>query len=212
RDHGVDRAHVDDGAGAPAGLDLRDHPPRSGLVVEARVLERHTKHAVELGLRQVEADGAMDDAGIVDDNVEVAERAAGFSDHVLGVARVADVGGHEAGLAERTRLGLAGGGVDVGDGDARTLGDVTPCDREPDAVRGAGDDRDLVLEPHATLRASVEGSTRLKRVVPAKAGTHDHRPLEYGSPHTRGDYRVISAARTGDRETSRQVRGRWAAV
>src|SRR5262249_16716674 len=88
----------------------------------------------------------------VDQNVEVAERTAGFGDHVLGVAGIADVGGHEAGLAERTRLGLAGGGVDVGDGDARPLGDVAPCDREPDAVRGTGDDGDLVLEPHAVLR------------------------------------------------------------
>jgi len=136
-------------------------PPRGGLADEERALEVHPQHAVEIGLRQVEEIGAMDDAGIVDQNVEIAERAAGFGDHVLGVAGVADVGGHETGLlAQRARRGLAGGGVDVGDGDAGTLGDVAAGDCEPDAVRGAGDDRDLVLEPHAGLRRSVNGSTR----------------------------------------------------
>src|SRR5262249_52623453 len=110
---------------------------------------------------------------------------------------------HEAGLAQRVRLGLAGGGVDVGDGDARTLGDVTPCDREPDAVRGAGDDRDLVLEPHACLPIA-EVSTRTRSVVPA----HSVDALCAGTTIER----LFSAARTGDRETSRRVRGRWAAV
>ena len=156
RDHGVDRAHVDDGAGGFAGLHLRDHAPRGGLADEERALEVHPQHAVEIGFRELEEIGAVDDAGIVDHNVEIAERAAGFGDHVLGVVRIADVGGDEAGAAERARRGLAGGRVDIGDGDARTLGDVAPGDRQPDAVRAAGDDRDLVLEPHGVLRMLTE--------------------------------------------------------
>ena len=41
--------------------------------------------------------------------------------------------------------------TDVGEGDARALGDVAAGDGQPDAVRGAGDDRDFVLESHAHL-------------------------------------------------------------
>ena len=77
----------------------------------------------------VEEIGAVNDAGIVDQDVEAAERAAGFRDHVLGRPRIADVGGDEAGMAEAARGGLAGGGIDVGDGDARAFGDVAPGNR-----------------------------------------------------------------------------------
>src|SRR5262249_39673469 len=185
--------------------------PGGGLADEERALEVHPQHAVEIGLRQVEEIGAMDDAGIVDQDVEIAERAAGFGDHVLGVAGVADVGGHEAGLGPRARRRLPGGGVDVGEGDARTLGDVAAGDREPDAVRGAGDDRDLVLEPHGDLRMSVNGSTRTATVVPAKAGTDNHRLWNMGPQHKRvyarlrramrgDDNGEISGVRTADRE------------
>ena len=62
----------------------------------------------------------MNDAGIVDQDVETAERAAGFGNHVLGLACIADVGGHEAGIAEAARGGLAGGDIDIGNDDART--------------------------------------------------------------------------------------------
>jgi hypothetical protein len=90
---------------------------------------------------------------------------------VVGVAGLADVGGDEAGVPERAGGSLAGGGVDIGDGDAPALGDVAAGDRQPDAVRGAGDDRDLVLEPHAGLRLSVNGSTRTATVVPAHSAS-----------------------------------------
>jgi hypothetical protein len=33
---------------------------------------------------------------------------------------------------------------------------------------------------------SLSDEYRLLTVVPAQAGTHDHRPLEYGSPLSRG--------------------------
>src|SRR5262249_473644 len=73
----------------------------------------------------------------------------GFGNGVGSTCRVADIGGEVTRVAQRARGGLAGGGVDVGDGDARPFGDEVPGDREPDAVRGAGHDRNLVLEPHA---------------------------------------------------------------
>src|SRR5216684_769403 len=57
-----------------------------------------------------------------------------------------------------------------------------------------------------------EVSTRLKRVVPANAGTHIPEPVVMG-PRLRGDdNQEFSAVRTCDRETSRRGRDRWAAV
>ena len=72
RDRGVDRAHVDDGAGALAGLHLRDHAPRGRLADEKRALKVHPQHAVEIGFGQIEEVGAVDDAGVVDQDVEIA--------------------------------------------------------------------------------------------------------------------------------------------
>ena len=143
-----------------AGRDLRDHAPGGGLADEKRALEVHPQHAVEVGFRQREEIGAVNDAGIVDQDVDAAERAAGFRDHVLGRLRIADIGVDELGLAEGARRRLAGFGIDVGDGDARALGDVAPGNRVADAVRPAGHDRDLVLEPHAALRIRGKRSTR----------------------------------------------------
>ena len=111
-------------------------------------LEVDLQHAVEIGFGQLEEVGGMDDAGVVDRDVDIAERAAGFGNGVGSACRVADIGGEETGIAQRPRGGLAGGGVDVGNGDFRPFGHVVPGDREPDAVRGAGHDRHLVLEPH----------------------------------------------------------------
>ncbi len=99
----------------------------------------------------------MDDTGVVDENVEIAERAARLCDDVLGALRVADVGSEEAGVAKRASGGFACGGIDIGDGDARPLRDVAPGDRKPDAARGASDDRHLVLQSHAALREIGRG-------------------------------------------------------
>ena len=89
---------------------------------------------------------------------------------VVGVAGLADVGGDEAGVLETAGRGLPGGGVDVGEGDARALGDVAAGDRQPDAVRGAGDDRDLVLEPHAGLPIASRVAHEVKVSSPRKRG------------------------------------------
>src|SRR5262249_27812037 len=133
---------------------------RGGLPDEERALQVHAQHAIEVGFGEVEEVRGMDDAGVVDENVEVAEGAAGVCDHALGALGVADVGSEEARVAERASGGLTGGGLDIGDGDLRAFGEVAPGDREPDAARAAGHDGNLVLEPHARLRRSAEGSTR----------------------------------------------------
>jgi hypothetical protein len=69
---GVDRAHVDDGAGRLAGLDLLDHAARDRLPDQERALQVHPQDLVEIGLGEVEELGAVDDAGIVDEDVDVA--------------------------------------------------------------------------------------------------------------------------------------------
>src|SRR5258707_3587017 len=57
-----------------------------------------------------------------------------------------------------------------------------------------------------------EVSTRLKRVVPANAGTHIPEPVVMGTGLRGDDNQEFSAVRTCDRETSRRGRDRWAAV
>src|SRR5438552_2279919 len=184
RDDRVDRADIDDAARLLAGLDLRHHAPRRRLADEKRALEVHAQNAVEVGFRQIEEIGRVDDAGIVDKDVEIAERAAGFGDHALGFCRVPDVGGKEASVAEVACGSLAGGGVDIGD-------------REPDAARGASDDRDLVLQPHAALRVSLEGSTPA-HVVPALRGmpTKRQRCPNRRSRNQPSSERLIACGRT----------------
>jgi hypothetical protein len=120
-------------------------------------LEVHPQHAVEVGLFELEKIGAVDDAGVVHDDVEIAKGAAGFGHHVLGRERITRVGGDEVCITHGTCRGCTGG-IDVGDGDARAFGGIAPGDREPDAARPAGDDGDLVLEPHAALRLLLESS------------------------------------------------------
>ena len=140
-------------AGRPA-LTCATMRSRRRLAGEERALEVDAQHAVEIGLLQVEEVGGVDDAGVVDQDVERAERRDGVVDQLLDRARIADVGGDEAGVgAERLGLGLPGRRVDIRDDDARALRDVALGDGEPDAARAAGDDRNLVRKPHELLRA-----------------------------------------------------------
>src|SRR5262245_66293679 len=70
---------------------------------------RFTRSTVEIGFRESEEICGVDDAGIVDENVDIAEGAAGLRHYMLGRPRVADVGGDEAGIvAERLGGGFAG--------------------------------------------------------------------------------------------------------
>jgi hypothetical protein len=154
RDPRVDRAHVDDRRRRLAGLDLRDHLLRGRLPDQEHALEVDAQHAVEVGLRDVEEIRRVDDAGIVHQDVEIADDAAGFRHRRCARLRRADIGAHEARRrAERGGRGLAGALVDVRDDDARAFRDVASGDRKPDAARPAGHDRGLSVE-HAH-RASL---------------------------------------------------------
>src|SRR5262245_39435709 len=122
----------------------------------------------------------MDDAGIVHENVEIAERAASLCDGFLRARRVADVGRDEARVAEGASGGLARSNFDIGNGDARALVDVVPGDREPNAARAASHDRNLVLEPHVGLRKLIEGSTPTARVAGPERGAANPRRAKRG--------------------------------
>ena len=82
-------------------------------------LQVHAQHAVEIGLLQIEKIGAVNDAGIVHENIDVAaEGLAGLGDQVRRVLRLAHVAAHEARrvsetLARRHTLAL----VDIGEHD-----------------------------------------------------------------------------------------------
>ena len=75
---------------------------------------------------------------------------------MLGGLRIADIGVDELGVAEGARRRCPGFGIDIRDGDTRAFGDVALGDRMADAMRPAGHDRDLVLQPHAALRVPPE--------------------------------------------------------
>ena len=93
RDHRVDRAQIDDGAGRLAAPDVGDHAPRSHLPDEKGALEIDAQHAIEIRFGEIQEFGGVDDAGIVDQDVETAEDAAGFRHHGLGLPGIAHVSG-----------------------------------------------------------------------------------------------------------------------
>ena len=87
-----------------AGRDLRDHAPGGGLADEKRALEVHPQHAVEVGFRQREEIGAVNDAGIVDQDVEAADTRGRFPrPRARRRLRIADIGVDELGLAPSAR-------------------------------------------------------------------------------------------------------------
>ena len=96
--------------GAAPAFSLLDHPPGGGLADQKGALEVHPQHAIEIGFREVQEIGAVNDAGIVHENVERAEGTGSLRDHVLGAFRIADVGGDERHCrADRRGGGFASG-------------------------------------------------------------------------------------------------------
>ena len=86
-------------------------------------------------------------AGVVDEDVDLAEGVDRLLDDLVAGARLGQVAGH----GDRLALDLAGGllgdvAVDVVDRHLRALGREQLGGRAPDAPRGAGDDRGLAIE------------------------------------------------------------------
>ena len=76
------------------------------------------QHAVEIVLGEIEEIRRVDDAGVVDQDVDLAEAVDGGSDEIVHVETLADVGALEAHLAELCKVGFGDDAlvlVDVGD-------------------------------------------------------------------------------------------------
>src|ERR1700719_1291287 len=95
----------------------------------------------------------MNDSSIVDEDIQTAEQAVRFGNHVFGIAPFADIGpdkfagGAECACGRFPRLT-----IDIGDDNLGPLGRITVGDGKPDSLCAPGDDCDLVFELHDELR------------------------------------------------------------
>jgi len=142
RDLRGDRREVDDRT-APLRSHVRAH----------RLRHHHRAHDVDVqGLEPIVARRRSTfvdvRAGEVDEEVDTAEALDGLRDELLDLRIVADVGRREEdALAELVGERLSTLGVDVRDGDVRTLLVEGANDRLPDQRRAAGHDRRSVRQP-----------------------------------------------------------------
>jgi hypothetical protein len=110
----------------------------------------HLDDGVELLFTHVVEHPVPQDARVVDQNVELAERIQRRGDHRFGCVhgpdrRIVECRGH----TESDRLvgyGFGRGGIDIVDDDIRTFGSEGQDDGAADASAGAGDHAGLSLE------------------------------------------------------------------
>jgi len=129
---------------------LRHHEAAAGVDPHHQVVAAHVGRLDR---------GELDGAGIVDDDVEAAERLHSLVEGRLDRVLVANVAGDRkrlaAGLGDFRRCG-----VDCafklgmrchrlgGDGDIGAVGGRLERDRQPNAARSAGDEQGLALQRH----------------------------------------------------------------
>ena len=143
------RGDVDDAGGGAA----VEGGFREGLGQQEDGLEVDVHHVVPIGLGIIHAVGAADDAGVVDEDVERAERGDLGGD-VRGGGKVHEDGlsGAARGLDLRDGLvtGAATGGEDMGAGLGQTHGDGLT-----DAGVGTGDEGALAVDAKVHLRSPM---------------------------------------------------------
>ncbi len=162
---GVDDAAVD----RRAGLLRLAAPVRRRVAAQQEVAAQVDRdHGVPLLVGHVEEHPVTRHAGVVDDDVEPAVPVDGGGDHRVGGRPLADVAGHDRGLAAaaadllRRLVARAGQVVDddpgAGVGEGQRLGATQPGS-------GAGDDRDLAVEAgaHSSSSTSADGGPRAGR-------------------------------------------------
>jgi len=119
-----------------------------------------------------------------------AELGHGAVDHGDALGFLGDVGPHpDDGAADRRHGCVDGLLVPVGGDDLGALLDEQPGRGEADARAGAGDDCDLVFDPHDLGSSSTTATHTprtltavLIRIKPAGAGGHGRSPLVAGFP------------------------------
>ena len=146
--HGAD---IDD---APAAAAAFAHVPRECLGQEEHALEVHVQHQVVVGLGDVDEVGAPFHPRVVDQDVDAAELADCFGNHPPVVIHLADVTGDQhrvfaaGGLDLRERAFGAVAGKAIFHRHRGALARQPQCDRAADSLCGAGDQRNLAMQPH----------------------------------------------------------------
>ena len=140
-EHAVLAADVDDVAAHP----LVDHHPCRLPGDEERALGHHVVLEVPVVLGRLEQRLGDRQAGVVDDEVDAAERQHRLGERGADLLGIGDVDGDRHGdvaVADLGRDPLGRLGVDVGDDDARSLGGEAVGDGPADARAGTGDEGD----------------------------------------------------------------------
>ena len=133
--------------------------PRHRLAAEERALQVDAQHAVEILFRNIEEVAGRDDAGIVDEDVDLAAEIQRRGEEIGDVVAIADICAHETAGAERSEpldRRRAGVGVDIRDDDPRPLGHEPLGDGIADPLGTAGDDGDPVFELHDAAPSLVD--------------------------------------------------------
>jgi hypothetical protein len=139
------RSHVDDLAPLPT----RNHALCGCLEGEEQALDVDAENPVVADFRHLDDRRHIEDRGVVDENVDASPSLDDTVDRSLNGDCLGDVERDREALVAMTCggfLSLSQG--NVGDGDARSFGDIAIGDRGADAARAAGDERDFVLELH----------------------------------------------------------------
>ncbi len=151
-DLAADGGDVDDRGAATVAFFLREHAGEGGLDGVEGGVEVGVHGAVE-GFERLVFEGAdLDDAGVVDEDVEAAEAGVGLLDDVCGLRGVGEVGGDEEDvvcggdgsgfeegcLCAGELVGVAGGEDEAGAGFAEAM-----RESEAEAAGAAGDEDDV---------------------------------------------------------------------
>jgi hypothetical protein len=122
---------------------------------QEHALQVDPQHGIEIGLADLQEVGGLDDAGVVDQDVEATERRERPIDQALCLAGIADVGLDElhptAVCPDRLGRALAAFGIDVADDHGSGFGGEGLDAGMADAVRTAGHDHHLIRKAHFAL-------------------------------------------------------------
>ena len=129
---------------------LLDHARNAGLGDDERRVEVNVDHLAEIGRAHFEHRDALDDAGVVDQNVDHADFLANLGDGLLHCFLI----GHVADIAVRLDALLLVGSqtlvdqilIDIVENDGRARRRQRVGNREADAVGRAGDESNLALQ------------------------------------------------------------------
>ena len=137
-----------------------DHRARGRLATEKAAFEVDIEDEVPVTLAHLEERHARVDPRVVDEDVEATQRVDDARDHLLRLDGPRDVGLHhhgtDAGLADLLHRLLGRRAIiEVIDADIGAVAGEREGDGPPDPLLGAGDERDLSLEPHGSPRPAA---------------------------------------------------------